>query len=103
MAADLARSKQTSKLAREIRTAIKEGGPDPRGNMRLGKLIEQSRAMNIPKTKIESIIAKGKDNSEKYLIEGRGPGGYSIIVHVFSCSRAKALLDISKILSKKNG
>ena len=80
-AIDAERSKIFQKLAKELYVAAKSGDPDPTNNAQLRMVIEKAKASNMPKSNIESAIAKAmnKNNSENYeevRYEGYGPEGY---------------------------
>lgn len=49
--ADALRGKINTKIGREITIAVKMGGSDPTGNMRLKLALSKAKANNIPKRK----------------------------------------------------
>ena len=69
--ADALRGKINTKIGREITIAVKMGGSDPTGNMRLKLALSKAKANNIPKENIKRAIAKGegrqKDRTTKRL------------------------------------
>ena len=69
--ADALRGKINTKIGREITIAVKMGGSDPTGNMRLKLALSKAKANNIPKENIKrpSPKAKGrqKDRTTKRL------------------------------------
>ena len=56
-------AKQFARIGKEITIATKKGGPDPNSNPALRRCIQNARAVNMPKDKIESAIkrASGRD------------------------------------------
>ena len=48
--ADALRGKITTKISREITIAVRMGGADPTGNMKLKLALSKAKANNIPKT-----------------------------------------------------
>ena len=62
--ADALRGKITTKIGREITIAVRMGGPDPTGNMRLKLALSKAKANNIPKDNIKRAIAKGQGATE---------------------------------------
>ena len=83
--ADALRGKITTKIGREITIAVRMGGPDPTGNMRLKLALSKAKANNIPKDNIKRAIAKGQgategSNYEQITYEGYGPAGVAIMV-----------------------
>jgi YebC/PmpR family DNA-binding regulatory protein len=71
-----------TKLSKEITLAAKKGGPDPETNLRLRVAIDDARAANMPKDKIDGAIkrATSKDTIiEEVVYEGYGPHGIAIV------------------------
>lgn len=58
--ADAARGQITTKIGREITIAVRMGGPDPTGNMKLKLALSKAKANNVPKDNIHSAIQKGR-------------------------------------------
>ena len=56
---DAVRGKITTKIAREITVAVRMGGSDPTGNMKLKLALTKAKANNIPKENIQRAIQKG--------------------------------------------
>jgi len=77
-------AKQFARIGKEITIAVKKGGPDPDSNPALRRCIQNARAVNMPKDKIESAIkrASGRDaaNFEEVLYEGYAPHGVAVLV-----------------------
>lgn len=84
---DAIRGKITTKIGREITIAVRMGGPDPVGNMRL-KLA--SKAKKTTSRKITSAgYPKGAgategQNYEEIVYEGYGPAGVAVTVNVLT-------------------
>ena len=70
-------AKQFARIGKEITIAVKKGGPDPDSNPALRRCIQNARAVNMPKDKIEAAIkrASGRDaaNFEEVMYEGYAP------------------------------
>src|SRR3972149_10429386 len=78
--AEVKRGKIFSKLAKEISSAAKRGGPDPDSNPTLRAAIEKAHSYNMPKENIEraaaaasSALALGEGGYEGYGREGAAP------------------------------
>ena len=56
--ADALRGKITTKISREITIAVRMGGADPTGNMKLKLALSKAKANNIPKDNIQRAIQK---------------------------------------------
>ena len=56
-------AKQFARIGKEIVIAVKAGGPDPVGNPLLRRVVQNARAVNMPKDKVDAAIkrAAGKE------------------------------------------
>jgi YebC/PmpR family DNA-binding regulatory protein len=102
------RGKITTKISREITVAVRLGGSDPTGNMRLKLALQKAKSNNIPKDNIQRAIQKGQgalDGStyEELVYEGYGPGGVAIMVEVMTDNRNRTAADIRHLFSKYGG
>ena len=52
-------SKAFTRIGKEITIAVKKGGPDPANNPQLRRVIQNARAVNMPKDKVESGDQEG--------------------------------------------
>ena len=107
-AIDAERSKIFQKLAKELYVAAKSGDPDPINNAQLRMVIEKAKASNMPKSNIESAIAKAmnKNNSENYeevRYEGHGPAGIAIMVDCLTDNKNRTASFVRSTFTKKNG
>lgn len=107
-AIDAERSKIFQKLAKELYVAAKSGDPDPINNAQLRMAIEKAKASNMPKSNIESAIAKAmnKNNSENYeevRYEGYGPAGIAIMVDCLTDNKNRTASFVRSTFTKKNG
>jgi YebC/PmpR family DNA-binding regulatory protein len=77
-------AKLFTRISKDIAIAVKAGGPDPAGNPSLRRVLQNARAANMPKDKIEGAIkrASGVDTAgyEIVIYEGYGPHGIPLIV-----------------------
>ena len=105
---DALKAKITTKISREITVAVKAGGTDATGNMRLKLALQKARENNIPKDNIQRAIDKGAgagdaNNYEEITYEGYGPGGAAILVDVMTDNRNRAAADVRHAFSKRGG
>ena len=67
-------AKQFTRIGKDITIAVRGGGPDPDNNPTLRRVIQNARAVNMPKDKVESAIkrATNKDvtDYEEVIYEG---------------------------------
>src|SRR5262245_14294286 len=88
-AADAARGKIFTRLAREIQIAARNGA-DPTTNFELRFAVDKARAENMPKENIDRAIRRGagleKDAAEieEISYEGYAPHGVAIIAECLS-------------------
>ncbi|MBP2652866.1 MAG: protein yeeN [Firmicutes bacterium] len=105
---DAIRGKITTKISREITVAVKTGGPDPTGNMRLKLALQNAKENNIPKENIQRAIQKGQGaleggNFEEMLYEGYGPGGVAVLLEIMTDNKNRTAADIRHLFSKYGG
>src|SRR5260221_10754974 len=76
--------KQFTKIGKDIAIAVKSGGSSPDGNPALRRALQNARAVNMPKEKIETAIKKasgqGATNYDIILYEGYAPHGIALLV-----------------------
>ncbi len=77
-------AKLFTRISKDIAVAVKSGGPNPDTNATLRRVIQNARAANMPKDKVEAAIkrASGKDQKDYEIViyEGYGPHGVPIII-----------------------
>src|SRR5262245_11452992 len=77
-------SKAFARIGKEITIAVEAAGPTPENNPQLRRVIQNARAVNMPKDKVEAAIkrAQGVDASDyaEIIYEGYGPHGAAIVV-----------------------
>ncbi|TWH48875.1 YebC/PmpR family DNA-binding transcriptional regulator [Sporomusa sp. KB1] len=105
---DAIRGKVTTKVSREITIAVRMGGSDPSGNMRLKLALQKARENNIPKENIQRAIQKGAgaidgNSYEEINYEGYGPGGVAIMVEAMTDNRNRTAADVRHLFSKYGG
>ena len=106
--ADALRGKITTKISREITIAVRMGGADPTGNMKLKLALSKAKANNIPKDKIQRAIQKGAgalegQSFEEITYEGYGPAGVAMMVSCLTDNRNRTAADVRHVFSKYGG
>lgn len=107
-AMDARRGKIFTKLIKEIIVAARMGSGDPNSNPRLRSAIQDAKAENMPKDKIERAIKKGTGEIEgvyyeEITYEGYGPGGAAVLVDSLTDNKNRTVADIRHIFSKRGG
>ncbi len=105
---DQQRGKLFSKLIREITTAARVGGGDPKGNMRLKAAFEEAKAVNMPADTLKRAIQKGTgelpgETYEEVTYEGYGPGGVALLVKVLTDNKNRTAPEIRHAFTKFGG
>ncbi len=100
-------SKAFARIGKEITIAVKKGGPSPDSNPSLRRVIQNARAVNMPKDKVESAIKKalGHDQAgyEEVLYEGYGPHGIAIVVETATDNVVRTVANIRHAFGKGGG
>ena len=104
---DAKRSKIFSKIIKEMKIAIKEGGPDPEGNPRLRLAIANAKGASMPKDNIQRTINAGKDKDAASFIEltyeGYLPHGIAIYIECTTDNQQRTISNIRAIFNKFGG
>jgi len=100
-------AKGFTKLGREIAIAVKAGGADPAYNSRLRIAIQNAKAINMPKDRIDGAIqrasSKGEGNFEEVVYEGYGPHGIAILAECTTDNPTRTVSNIRMHFSRGNG
>lgn len=106
-AEDKKRGQVFSKLAKAIVVAVKEGGSaDPEANPRLRMVLEQAKAVNMPKSNIERALQRGNRSDEKmesFVLEGYAAGGVGVIIEAISDNRQRTVQELKNLFSRHGG
>ena len=77
-------AKAFTRIGKDLAIAVKAGGPNPDSNPALRRVLQNARAANMPKEKIENAIKKasgqGAESYDTVLYEGYAPHGIALIV-----------------------
>ena len=100
-------SKAFTRIGKDIVMAVKEGGPDPNHNSRLRAVIQNAKAVNMPKDNIERAIKRASDKSQgdfkEVLFEGYGPHGIAILIETATDNNTRTVANIRSYFNKCNG
>lgn len=98
---------QFTRLGKEIAISVKEGGPHPEGNSRLRTAIQNAKAVNMPKDRIEAAIKRAADKDakgyEEHVYEGYGPHGVPILIETATDNTNRTVANIRSYFSKAGG
>jgi YebC/PmpR family DNA-binding regulatory protein len=100
-------AKQFARIAKDIAMSVKSGGPDPAGNPALRRVIQNARAVNMPKDKVEAAIkrASGRDatNYHEVLYEGYAPHGVAMLVETATDNPTRTVAHVRNVITKNGG
>jgi YebC/PmpR family DNA-binding regulatory protein len=105
--ADAIKGKIFSRLTKEIISAVKQGGPDPKSNTKLRLVIQKARAANLPNDNIERNIKKATHPDQadyaEMSYELYGYGGVGIIAEVMTDNKNRISSEMRIATNKKGG
>jgi YebC/PmpR family DNA-binding regulatory protein len=100
-------AKQFARIAKDITMAVKAGGADPSGNPTLRRLIQNARAVNMPKDRIEAAIkrASGRDAAtyQEVIYEGYAPHGVALLVETATDNPTRTVAAVRNLITKNGG
>ncbi|HXR81115.1 MAG TPA: YebC/PmpR family DNA-binding transcriptional regulator [Saprospiraceae bacterium] len=100
-------AKQFTRIGKEIAIAVKAGGPEIDYNPSLRRAVQNAKAVNMPKDKVEAAIkrAMGKDidSFEQVMYEGYAPHGIAVIIETATDNIVRTVANIRAIFNKGNG
>jgi YebC/PmpR family DNA-binding regulatory protein len=102
-----AMAKNFTRLSKDIVMAVKDGGPNPDSNSHLRAVIQNAKAVNMPKDNIERAIKratdKSSDNYKEILFEGYASHGVAILVETATDNNNRTVANVRSYFSKCNG
>jgi YebC/PmpR family DNA-binding regulatory protein len=105
--ADLIKGKIFSRITKEIITAVKLGGPDPKSNSRLRLVMIKAREVNMPSDNIERNIKKASSADQadfsEFTYEMYGYGGVGMILDIMTDNKNRISSDVRIAMNKKGG
>lgn len=100
-------SKQFARIGKEITIAVKASGPNPEANPGLKRAMQNARAVNMPKDKVESAIKRASGQNathyEQVLYEGYAPHGIAVLVETATDNTARTVSNVRTLFNKGGG
>lgn len=100
-------AKLFTRFGRQIAMAVKSAGTDPSTNSMLRTAIQNAKAVNMPKDRIDAAIAradsKDKSNFEEVVYEGYGPHAIAILVETATDNPTRTVAFIRSYFNKAGG
>lgn len=106
--ADAQRGKIFTKLIRELVTAAREGGGDPKNNSRLRTAVQAARENNMPYENVDRAIKRGSGELpgvtyEAATFEGYGPGGIALLVTTLTDNKNRTSSEVRHLFTRHGG
>jgi YebC/PmpR family DNA-binding regulatory protein len=102
-----AMSKAFTRLGKEISMSVKQGGTDPDNNPRLRAAIQNAKAANMPKDRVEGAIKRASSKEEKdfaeVVYEGYGPHGIAVVVETATDNPTRTVSNVRLYFNRSGG
>src|SRR6516162_2045949 len=100
-------AKAFTRIGKDITIAVKSGGPDPGSNPALRRVLQNARAANMPKDKIENAIKKasgqGAESYDIVMYEGYAPHGIAIMVETATNNVVRTVANVRSAFKTYGG
>ncbi len=100
-------AKQFARIGKDITIAVRNGGPEPANNPSLRRVIQNARAINMPKDRIEAAILRasgqGAADYQQVMYEGYAPHGVAVMVESATDNPTRTVASVRNIFSKHGG
>ena len=100
-------AKAFTRIGKDIAIAVKSGGPDPGSNPALRRVLQNARAANMPKDKIENAIKKasgqGAESYDIVIYEGYAPHGIAVIVETATNNVTRTVANVRSAFKTYGG
>jgi YebC/PmpR family DNA-binding regulatory protein len=100
-------AKLFTRISKDIAIAVKSGGPNPDNNPSLRRALQNARAGNMPKDKVEAAIKRasgqGGESYEVVLYEGYAPHGIALVVETATDNVVRTVANVRMHFNKHGG
>jgi YebC/PmpR family DNA-binding regulatory protein len=100
-------AKTFTKIGKDIVIAVKSGGGDPSSNSRLRAIIQNAKAVNMPKENVERAIkratSKDQEDYKEIVYEGYAQHGIAILVETTTDNINRTVANIRSSFTKCGG
>lgn len=100
-------AKVFTRVAKEITMAVKAAGPDPHSNPALRRAIQNARAANMPKDKVDAAIKRASGQTEinyqTNVYEGYAPHGVPVMVETATDNPTRTVSNLRRIFKDHDG
>src|ERR1700733_5837542 len=99
--------KQFAKIGKDIAMAVKSGGASPDGNPSLRRILQNARALNMPKDRIEAEVKKasgqGATNYDIIIYEAYAPHGIALVVEASTDNVTRTVANVRHAFKAHGG
>lgn len=96
-----------TRIGKEIAMAAKANGPDPDNNPRLRMVMQNAKAVNMPKANVEAAIKRATSKEEKdfeeIVYEGYAPYGVAVVIETATDNPTRTVANVRMYLNRANG
>lgn len=100
-------AKLFTRISKDITIAVEAGGSNPDSNAALRRVLQNARAANMPKDKVEGAIkrASGHDQEDYAVVlyEGYGPHGIPLLVETATDNVTRTVANVRSRFTKGGG
>lgn len=100
-------AKLFTRISKDIVIAVKGGGPNPDTNPALRRALQNARAGNMPKDKVDAAIKRasgqGGENYEVVVYEGYAPHGIALLVETATDNVVRTVANVRAAFNKHGG
>lgn len=100
-------AKLFTRISKDIAIAVKAGGPNPDTNPTLRRVLQNARASNMPKDKVEAAIKRASGQEAKayeiVLYEGYAPHGIALLVETATDNVVRTVANVRMHFNKYGG
>jgi len=100
-------AKAFTRIGKDIAMAVKAAGPNPDSNPALRRVIQNARAVNMPKDKIEAAIKRASGQTgaayEEIVYEGYAPHGVAVLVESATDNPTRTVANVRTHFSRFGG
>lgn len=100
-------AKAFTRIGKDIAIAVKSGGSSPESNPALRRVLQNARAANMPKDKIENAIKKasgqGAESYDIVMYEGYAPHGVAVMVEAATNNVVRTVANVRNAFKTYGG
>jgi YebC/PmpR family DNA-binding regulatory protein len=100
-------AKAFTRVGKDIAIAVKAGGPNPDSNPALRRAMQNARAVNMPKDKVEAAVKRasgqGAEEYEELVYEGYAPHGVMVMIETATNNPTRTVANVRSVFTKNGG